>query len=270
MASKALSRSLAARPCIRPSATQYAGVRVICAWPSTPRKNAQVAPILSRDLKTSACLKKKKSRADRDAEDEARATAQTQDSNPRDFSTLHSEIEACLAKLSSELGKLRPGGRFNPELLENLRVKIRASKQTERLGDLAQVLPKGGRNLNILVGERDHVKPIISSIQTSELNLQPLQDSSEPLQLNILIPPPTAESRALAKESVGKAGEAASMGIRAARGVMQKKLRNMELKKLARPDDLKKAHKELDKIAEKAIADIKKATDAARKSMEMV
>lgn len=29
------------------------------------------------------------------------------------------------------------------------------SKATERLGDLAQVLPKGGRSLMVLVGEKD-------------------------------------------------------------------------------------------------------------------
>lgn len=49
---------------------------------------------------------------------------------------------------------------------------------------------------------------------------------------------------------------------------MQKKLRAMEVKKTARPDDLKKAHKEMEKITEKGIADAKKAVDAARKTME--
>ena len=29
------------------------------------------------------------------------------------------------------------------------------SKNTERLGDLAQVLPKGGRTVMVLVGEKD-------------------------------------------------------------------------------------------------------------------
>ena len=32
---------------------------------------------------------------------------------------------------------------------------VKDSKQSERLGDLAQVLPKGGRSLMILVGEKD-------------------------------------------------------------------------------------------------------------------
>jgi ribosome recycling factor len=49
---------------------------------------------------------------------------------------------------------------------------------------------------------------------------------------------------------------------------MQKRLRAIELKKAARPDDLKKAHKEMEKIVEKGVQDIKKTVDAARKSME--
>jgi ribosome recycling factor len=114
-----------------------------------------------------------------------------------------------------------------------------------------------------------HVKPIISAIQGSkELSLQPQQDAQNACQLNIPIPPPTKESRDQALVAANKAGETASAVIRNARGAMQKKLRAIELKKAARPDDLKKAHKEMEKIAEKGNADVKKAVDAAKKMME--
>lgn len=49
---------------------------------------------------------------------------------------------------------------------------------------------------------------------------------------------------------------------------MQKKLRAIELAKKARPDDIKKAHKEMEKIVEKATGEIKKTVEAARKTME--
>ncbi len=68
-------------------------------------------------------------------------------------------------KLKNDLSKLKTGGRFNPEVLENLRVHlVKDSKKSERLGDLAQVLPKGGRMLTILVGEKDVSIHITSSI----------------------------------------------------------------------------------------------------------
>ena len=165
---------------------------------------------------------------------------------------------------------------------------IKDSKASERLGDLAQVLPKGGRSLMILVGEKEvsdsdksmefvgrslmaekHVKPIVSAIQGSrDLNLQPQPDAHNASQLNVPIPPPTKESRDLALAAASKAGEAANVGIRNARGAMQKRLRAMELKKVVRPDDLKKAHKEMEKVVEKGVADVKKSVDAARKTME--
>lgn len=49
---------------------------------------------------------------------------------------------------------------------------------------------------------------------------------------------------------------------------MQKKLRAMEVKKVVRPDDLKKAGKEMEKIVEKGHADVKKIVDTAKKGME--
>jgi ribosome recycling factor len=109
----------------------------------------------------------------------------------------------------------------------------------------------------------------VSAIQGSKnLNLQPQPDAQNGLQLNVPIPPPTKESRDLALAAASKAGETANIGIRNARGAMQKRLRAMELKKAVRPDDLKKAHKEMEKIVEKGVADVKKSVDAARKNME--
>ena len=73
--------------------------------------------------------------------------------DPFDFSELESGVERAQSRLKDDLSKLRAGGRFNPESVENLRVHaIKGSKDTERLANLAQVIPRG-RTLNILVGE---------------------------------------------------------------------------------------------------------------------
>jgi hypothetical protein len=57
--------------------------------------------------------------------------------------------------LKDDLSKLRAGGRFNPELLENLRVQPDKNSQSKvRLSDVAQVVPKG-RTVQVLVGEKD-------------------------------------------------------------------------------------------------------------------
>jgi ribosome recycling factor len=100
------------------------------------------------------------------------------------------------------------------------------------------------------------------------LNLQPQPDAKNASQLNIPIPPPTKESRDAAVGAANKAGEVASVGVRNARAAMQKKLRAIELGKKARPDDIKKAHKEMEKIVEKGNGEVKKTVEAARKAME--
>ncbi|KAF7910753.1 uncharacterized protein EAF01_002262 [Botrytis porri] len=213
----------------------------------------------------------KNSSSESDNSSSTSSSAAAEDNDPFDFSTLQAGIDKSLEKLKNDLGKLRTGGRFNPELLEGLRVKLgKDAKESFRLGDLAQVLPKGGRSVAVLVGEKDHSKPILSTIQSSTLSLQPTPDPQNPLVLNIPIPPPTKESRDAALQAASKAGELASHGVRNARGAMQKKLRAMEVKKTVRPDDSKKAHKEMEKVVEKGNGEVKKIVDAARKGMEQV
>ena len=57
--------------------------------------------------------------------------------------------------LTHELAKLRAGGRFNPEVIENLRVTlVKGSGATERLGDIAQVIAVG-RRVKVVVGEKE-------------------------------------------------------------------------------------------------------------------
>jgi len=235
-----------------------------------PKIQTSPCPIARRTFVHTPFFLKKGQKA---AKKEARSSVAEESSeadDPHDFSTLEEGIAKALEKLQNDHSKLRAGGRFDPETLENVRVHLdKESKTTIRLGELAQVLPKGGRSLMVLVGEKDHVKPIISAIQGSkDLNLQPQVDPHNASQLNIPIPPPTKESRDLALGAASKAGEIASTSVKNARANMQKRLRAMELKKTVRPDDLKRAHKDMEKVVEKAVADIKKGVDAARKAME--
>ncbi|KAI7124355.1 hypothetical protein KC352_g32363, partial [Hortaea werneckii] len=174
--------------------------------------------------------------------------------DPFDFSTLEADIAAITERLKNDLSKLRPGGRFNPEVLEALRVQPdKSSKETVKLNDLAQ-----------------HVKPVISAIASSNLSLTPHPDptGANPLMLVINIPPPTAESRKAAVQDAAKAGEKASTSARDARGKQQKKLRGMQLNKSVRPDDLKKAGTQMEKVVEKGNAELKRVVDNAKKVLE--
>ena len=79
----------------------------------------------------------------------------TTNDDPFDFTTLEADIASAIERVKHDLSKLRAGGRFNPEVLENLRVQPeRSSNQTVKLSDVAQVIPKG-RVVQIMVGEKD-------------------------------------------------------------------------------------------------------------------
>lgn len=73
--------------------------------------------------------------------------------DPYDFSGLDKGIAEAHEKLKEELRKLRPGGRLNTQVLENLKVRLdKESNELTSLGDLAQFVPRG-RTVNIMVGE---------------------------------------------------------------------------------------------------------------------
>ena len=83
--------------------------------------------------------------------------------DPYDFSSLNEKIEKSHEKLKDDLAKLRTGGRFNPEALESIRVSLnKDSKESIKLADLAQVIPKG-RNVQVLVGDKDVRHAIVST-----------------------------------------------------------------------------------------------------------
>lgn len=114
------------------------------------------------------------------------------------------------------------------------------------------------------------MKPVSSAIQSSSLSLTPQPDptGANPLLLVINIPPPTADSRRAAVAQATKAGEAAGTSVRNARGAQQKKMRAMQLAKSARPDDLKKAGTQMEKVAETGSAEVKRIVDGAKKVLE--
>lgn len=106
----------------------------------------------SRNFSQTPLVLKKGGKA---AKQEARSSGtEEQADNPHDFSLLETGIQKAIERLQEELSKLRTGGRFNPELLESIRVQLKKdNKLTIRLGDLAQVVPKGGKSVVVLVGE---------------------------------------------------------------------------------------------------------------------
>ncbi|KAF4963336.1 hypothetical protein F66182_18130, partial [Fusarium sp. NRRL 66182] len=131
---------------------------------ATPRvPKTTLTHLQGHTFTTSAILSKKKDKAKRndDADSSPAAAATTGGaggSDPFDFTQLQTGISDALTRLKEDLQKLRSGGggRLNPEVIEQLRVNlVKGSNETVRLSEVAQVVPKGGRAVAIIVGEED-------------------------------------------------------------------------------------------------------------------
>lgn len=134
--------------------------RPISSTPQLACLSSQRLPVwhlANRTFVSSPALYKKK--------DKAKKTSGTADSDtslntaagdPFDLSQLGSGISTAIARLKDDLSKLRAGGRFNTAFLETLKVSLSKDiNDTVQLGDLAQVVPKGGRMVTILVAEEE-------------------------------------------------------------------------------------------------------------------
>ncbi|OCK73817.1 ribosome recycling factor [Lepidopterella palustris CBS 459.81] len=189
-----------------------------------------------------------------------------------DLSMLESGILKAIERLTHDLSQLRSGGRFNPDVVENLKVQLGkggGGKEVVRLKDLAQVVPKG-RLLNVIVGEKDQVKPVSSAIAASPHNLVPQQPPPDsPLTIPVLIPPPTGESRRAALDAAQKAADTATTAVQDARAAHHKKLRKFQVDKSVRPDDIQKAHKNMEEVVKKGIAEVKRIADGLKRVLEV-
>ena len=85
------------------------------------------------------------------------------EADPYDYSDLEAGITHAVEKLKDALQKTRSAGRISPETLEGLPVQLNVKrdpkssgqnhKENVRLGDVATVVPKGARLMQIYVAE---------------------------------------------------------------------------------------------------------------------
>ena len=125
--------------------------------------NRQLAlPLLTsvpqhRTFANSPILYKKKDKGKKaPAASETQSSPATSSEDPFDLSPLQTGISTAVSRLKDDLSKLRAGGRFNTANLEGLKVQLsKDNNDTFKLGDLAQVVPKGGRMVSILAAEEE-------------------------------------------------------------------------------------------------------------------
>ncbi|KAF2626261.1 ribosome recycling factor [Macroventuria anomochaeta] len=188
-----------------------------------------------------------------------------------DMSELEASILKAIEKLTHDLAQLRSGGRLNPDIVESLKVQLGTAgqgKETVRLGDIAQVVPRG-RVLNVICGDDAHIKHIMSAIAASPHSLTPLApEQNNPLTIQVPLPPPTGDTRRDAIESAKKTSEKADAMVQRARQDHNKLIRKYELNREVRPDDIQKAKKRMEEVVKKGHDEVKRIADGAKRVLE--
>ncbi|TRX94176.1 hypothetical protein FHL15_004944 [Xylaria flabelliformis] len=186
---------------------------------------------------------------------------------PLDFADVESRLQKHADHFNPSLKKMQTGGRFDPDAVGALQVTVdKKAGESYPLRELAQVVPRGGRAVSLLVHEAEYVKPIMSAVQTSaDFNQQPQRDPDNELELILKIEPEKRDE--LVKRVKATAHEWRER-IRAVRQKRDKLHVTWKKDKVVGPDLKNTADKELEKIIKAAVAEVDEAEKNAIKIAE--
>jgi ribosome recycling factor len=198
--------------------------------------------------------------------------------DPLDFSALLAAYATIDAHFKSQLQAVLHGGRFNPDVLGALPVAIKShdhhdhhdhhkhqhdhghdhqqqhAKTTFPLRELAQIVPRSGRIISLLVNEREYIKPIMSAVQASkDFNQQPQRSEDNELELLLKV---EMERKEDLVRRVKEACQGWRERVRQARTKHEKALKDWKKNGVVLPDVVRKADKELQKVQDKKMKEI--------------
>ncbi|PTB68853.1 ribosome recycling factor [Trichoderma citrinoviride] len=181
--------------------------------------------------------------------------------DPLDFSSVLAAYATIDAHFKAQLQAVLHGGRFNPDVLGALPVTVKSpddpehhAKATFPLRELAQIVPRSGRIISLLVNEREYIKPIMSAVQASkDFNQQPQRSEDNELELLLRV---EMERKEDLVRRVKEACQAWRERVRQARTKHEKALKEWKKNGTVLPDVVRKADKELQKVQDKKMKEI--------------
>ncbi|KAI8684742.1 hypothetical protein NCS57_00141100 [Fusarium keratoplasticum] len=188
---------------------------------------------------------------------EAGSGAQPNPEDPLDFSSVVAAYAPIDAHFKTQLAGMVHGGRFNPTNLGSLPVAVKdpeAGDGSFPLRELAQVVPRSGRTISLLVHDKAYIKPIMSAVQSSrEFNQQPQRSEDNELELLLKV---ELERKDDVVRRIKEAVQLWKDRIRQARSKHEKVLKDWKKTGAVLPDVVKKAEKELQKVQDKKMKEI--------------
>ena len=161
-----------------------------------------------------------------------------------------SRMQKCIVSFQGDLKKLRTG-RAHPSLIEHIKVDFYGSESP--LNQVANISVEDARTLSITPWDRNMVAAIEKAIHKSDLHLTPMTAGAV---IRIPLPPLTEERRKDIMKVVRQDAENARVSVRNVRRDVLAEVKEALKEKLITQDEERKAQDEIQKLTDKAIADI--------------
>ena len=166
--------------------------------------------------------------------------------------------------LDGELATIR-AGRANPHVLDKLAVDYYGTPTP--IQQVANVSVPEARMIQIQPWEKSMLKAIEKAILTSDIGINPTNDGTS---IRLVFPELTGERRKELAKDVKKKGDAAKVAIRNIRRDANDKIKKAEKAGEMTEDDVKTAENDIQKMTDKYIAKVDKATEEKTKEIMTV
>lgn len=178
-----------------------------------------------------------------------------------DKSDVERRMTGAVEALKSDLAGLRTG-RANVGMLDPVTVEVYGSHMP--INQLASISAPEPRMLSVQVWDKGNVGPVDKAIRSAGLGLNPIVDGQT---LRLPIPDMTMERRKELSKLAGQYAEKGKIAVRNVRRDANDALKLDEKKGEISEDEQKKLEAEVQKMTDKAIADIDAAASAKEKEI---
>ena len=174
---------------------------------------------------------------------------------------LERRMGSALAAMQADLGGLRTG-RASTSLLDRVTVEVYGANMA--LSQVATVTVPESRMLSVQVWDKSNVQMVEKAIRSAGLGLNPITDGQT---LRLPIPDLTEDRRKELAKLASQYSEKAKIAVRNVRRDGMEVLKAAEKKGDVSQDEQKRHETEVQKITDKAIADIEAAAQAKEKEI---
>ena len=178
--------------------------------------------------------------------------------------TFEDKMEKTMENLGSEFAAIR-AGRANPALLNKIMVDYYGTPTP--IQQVANISVPEARMMQIQPWDKSLIKAIEKAINTSDLGINPGNDRTV---IRLVFPELTGERRKELAKDVKKKGDAAKVAIRNIRRDANDKIKKAEKAGEMTEDDVKTAENDIQKMTDKYIAKVDKATEEKTKEIMTV